>query len=207
MIALFDGDELVFPGSSARIPIVADEADRAVDGIRAAEREINVVEVSWRAIGEFRGQPDCRLRAEAEIGGCIRKLPHLLCRRLDDAVMTVASIDAPKAGKAIDQLFAVRIGDCCTASRCQDPHAQIFVAAIGSDRMDQMRAVEFDQGIAKHEGLRISRAPDWRGQRWPQHDLLRGGSAAWPWQCRRRRARGLVRRARAKDCCRRWCRP
>ena len=45
VIALFDGDELVLVRLAAGIPVIADEANRAVDGIGAAKREIDVVEV------------------------------------------------------------------------------------------------------------------------------------------------------------------
>ncbi|MCY1232722.1 hypothetical protein D9M72_452310 [compost metagenome] len=166
MIALLHRNELIALRLAAGIPIIADEADRAVDGVGAAEREIDVVEIARRALGEFRGEADRGLGAEPEIGRRIGKLAHLPGGRFDDRFVAIAGIDAPKAGKAVDQLLARSVGDRRAFCRGEYAHAEFFMAAIGGDRMDEVGAIEFDEGIAVHDDLRISRAPDWRGRRW-----------------------------------------
>ena len=95
VITLFDGNELVALRLALGMPVIADEPNGAVHRIGAAKREIDVVEIARRAVGKLGGQPDGRFAANVEIGGGIRQFPHLLCRRLDDAVMAVAGIDAP----------------------------------------------------------------------------------------------------------------
>ncbi len=103
MITLFDGNELVALRLAFGVPVIADEADGAVHRVGAAKREIDVVEIAGRAVGEFGGQADGGFAANVEIGGGIGQFTHLLCRRFHDAVMPIACIDAPEAGETVDQ--------------------------------------------------------------------------------------------------------
>jgi hypothetical protein len=131
----------------------------------ASEREVDVVEIAGRTLGQRRREADGRLRGEAEIAGGVRQLAHLLGGRLDDALVTIAGIDAPQASEAVDQLMAGGIGDDGALGRCQDARAGGLVAAIGRNRMHQMGAVEFDERVAEHDDLRFSRTPGWPMQR------------------------------------------
>ncbi len=166
VVALLDRDELVALRLTTGDPVIADEADCAVDRIRSAECEVNVVEIARSALGQCCGKPDCRLRTEAEIGRRIGKFAHLAGCRLDDRFLTVAGIDAPEAREAIDQLLARGVCNRRAFGGREDANTELLVIAIGGDRMHEMGAVEFDKGIAIHDTLRISRAPGWRGQIW-----------------------------------------
>lgn len=71
VITLFDGNELVALRLALGVPVIADEANGAIDRIGTAKGEINVVEIAWRAVRKFRGQPDRRFAANVEIGSRI----------------------------------------------------------------------------------------------------------------------------------------
>src|SRR5687768_2212335 len=103
MIALLDRDELVFLGRALGVIVIADEADGAVDSIRSAKSEIDVVEVTWRTLSKLGCQADRRFRTQPEVPGRIGELTKLAGCSLHDAVLTVSGIDAPKAGEAIHQ--------------------------------------------------------------------------------------------------------
>ena len=51
MVAVFDRNELVFLRRTLGMIVVADEPDRAVDRIGAAEREVDMVEIARRQLG------------------------------------------------------------------------------------------------------------------------------------------------------------
>jgi len=152
VIALLERDELVLLRLAAGLLVIADEADRAVDRVGAAKREVDAVEVARRTLGEFGRQPDRRLGAEAEIARRIGQLAHLVRRGLDDAVLAVAGIHAPQARETVDELLAGAVGDGRALGRAQHAHSRLLMAAIGGDRMNPMLAIEFDQGIAQHGG-------------------------------------------------------
>ncbi|MNY66242.1 hypothetical protein D3C86_2036320 [compost metagenome] len=59
--------------------------------------------------------------------------------------MAIAGIDAPEAGKTVDQLVAGHVGNRGTLCRFQHANAKLFMAAEGRDRVHQMGAVELDQ--------------------------------------------------------------
>ncbi|MOA01019.1 hypothetical protein D3C78_1204040 [compost metagenome] len=145
MITLFDGDELVALRLAFRVPVIADEADGAVHRIGTAKREIDMVEIARRAVGEFGSKPDRRFTADVEIGSGIGQLTHLFGCRFDDAVMPVTGIDAPEAGKTVDELVTGHVGDRGAACRFQHPHTKLLMAAEGGDGVHQMGAVQFDQ--------------------------------------------------------------
>ena len=130
VITLLDRNELVASRLSPGIPVIADETDRAVDRVRPPEREIDVIEIPRCALGQFRGEPDSRLRAEVEIGGGVGKLAHLPGRCLDDAVVAVAGVDAPQSRETVEELPARCVGHGRSLRRFQHAHAERLMAAI-----------------------------------------------------------------------------
>ena len=110
MVAIFDRDELVLLRCRLGVIVVADEPDRAVDGVGAAEREVDMVEVARRQFGQPGGQTNGRLGAQPEIARRIGKLAQLLRCSLDDAVLSIAGVDAPQTGKPVEQSVSGGIG-------------------------------------------------------------------------------------------------
>src|SRR6476646_8600174 len=106
MISLLDGDELVALRFAPGVPVIADETYRAVDGVRTAQREVDVVQVTGSPLCQFRRQPDRRLRAKAEIARCVGKLTHLPGSGRNDALVPIAGIDAPEPGEAVNELVS-----------------------------------------------------------------------------------------------------
>ena len=154
MIALFDRDELVAFGFALRMPEIPDEADRAVDRVRAAEAEIAVIEIPRRAVGQFGGKADRGFGAKVEIAGGIGQLAHLGGGGIDHGFVAIARIDAPETGEAVDQIAPLVIGDGGTFGMAQHAHAARLVALKRRYRMNQMAAIEFDQRVGKHVRLR-----------------------------------------------------
>jgi hypothetical protein len=66
--------------------------------------------------------------------------------------MAIAGIHAPQPGEAVDELLAGRVRDGRALGRPQHTHTGLLMAAIGSDRMNPVFAIQFDQGIAQHGG-------------------------------------------------------
>lgn len=58
VIAALQRDEMLLRGAARRVVVVRDEAQRGIDGIRAAEREIHVLQRCGRELDELRGQLD-----------------------------------------------------------------------------------------------------------------------------------------------------
>ena len=106
------------------------------------------------------GEANGRLGAQPEIACRVGQLAQLLRGRLDDAVLSVAGVDAPQARKPVEQGVPRRVGHRRAHGRLQHTHAHRLMAAIGRDRVNQMRAIEFDQRIRKHFFLQINRVPD-----------------------------------------------
>ena len=70
-----------------------------------------MVEVSRRQFGQPGGQTNGRLGPQPEIARRIGKLAQLLRCGLDDAVLSIAGIDAPQTRKPVEQSVSGGIGD------------------------------------------------------------------------------------------------
>ena len=139
-----------FSRLAAGVPVVADEADRAVDRVRAAEGEVDVVEVARRQLGEPGGEADRRLRPEAEVAGGIGQGAKLALGGGDDALLAVAGVHAPEAGEAVDERAPLGVGHGRALGGGEQADARGLVPAPAGDRVDEMGAVELDQRVGKH---------------------------------------------------------
>ena len=139
-----------FCGLAAGVPVIADEPDRAVDRVRAAEGEVDVVEVARRQLGEPGGEADRRLRPEAEVAGGVGQSAKLALGGGDDALLAVTGVDAPEAGEAVDERAPLGVGDGRALGGGEHADARGLVPAPARDRVDEMGAVELDQRIGKH---------------------------------------------------------
>ena len=176
VIALLERDELVLLRLAAGVPVVADEADRAVDRVRAAEGEVDVVEIARRQLGEPGGEADRRLRAEAEVAGRIGQGAQLALGGGDDALLAVAGVDAPEAGEAVDEGAPLGVGHGRALGGGEHADAGGLVPAPAGDRVDEMGAVEFDQRVGKH-----GRVEDYLGRlghQAPPDRAILGGAGA-----------------------------
>ena len=88
---------------------MGDETYCRIDRIRTAKSEVDVTQRCGRELHQFGGKADRRFRAKMEITGRIRKFRHLLSSGTHDAVMAVADIYAPEAGKRIEKFVALGI--------------------------------------------------------------------------------------------------
>ncbi|MDR8969244.1 hypothetical protein FEP58_05633 [Burkholderia multivorans] len=150
VIAALERDHLLLRRPARRIEVVRDEADRRVDGVGAAEREVHAVQRGGRERREPLGEFDRGLRTEMEVAGRVRQLRHLLGGRLDDAVAAVADVHAPQARERVEQRTAVGIAQEHAVGGFEHGHAARFVRAIVDDGMDQMVTIGFDQGGVGH---------------------------------------------------------
>ena len=88
---------MFFVRPAGRIEIVGDVAHGGINGVRAAEREIDMAQRSRRQFDQFGGQADRRLRAKMEITRRIGQLGHLLGGGTYDAIVAIADIHTPQA--------------------------------------------------------------------------------------------------------------
>ncbi len=72
-----------------------------------------MVQIARRALGQFRGEANGGLGAEAEIARGIGQLAELPCGGFDDRVLPVARVHAPEPGEAVHHLVARGVGDAC----------------------------------------------------------------------------------------------
>ena len=154
VIALFDRNELIPLGLALGMPVIADKTDRAVDGVRPAKGEIDVVQIARAAFGQFSGQPDRGLGAKIEIAGGVGQATHLLGSGLDHAFVAIACVHTPQPRKAVDQLAALGIGDGGPFGRLQNADAAGLVAAKRRYGVHKVLAVQLDKGIGQHVSLR-----------------------------------------------------
>ena len=154
VIALFDRDELIALGLALGMPVIADKSERAVDRVRPAKGEIDVVQIARAAFGQCCGQTDGRFGPQIEIAGRIRQATHLIGGGLDHAFVAIACVHAPQARKTVDQLAAFGVGDGGPFGRLQDAHATRLVAAKRRYGVNKVLAVQLDKGIGQHVSLR-----------------------------------------------------
>jgi len=136
-----------------------DEADRRVDRVRAAQREVHMAQRCRRQFHQAGRQADRGLGREVEIAGRVRELAHLLGCRAHDAVLAVADVDAPEAGKRVEQFVAVGIGQVGAMAGDEDRGAALLVAAVIHDGMDKVGAVqrgELGKFVVVHDGVRVA---------------------------------------------------
>jgi hypothetical protein len=131
---------------------MGDEADRRIDRVGAAQREVHVAQRARGQLDEPRGEPDRGLGAEIEISGRVRQLRHLLGRGANDALVPVADVDAPQSGERVEQLAPVDVAQVSALARFEDGHAAALVRAQVRHGMDEVLAVEVDQKIFSHAG-------------------------------------------------------
>ena len=110
MVAMLDGNELILLRRTLGMIIVPNKSDRAVDGIGATQREVNMVQIARRQFGQPGGQPDGRIGAQPEIARRIGQFAQLSRGCINDAVLSVPGIDTPQAGEAVEQLMARDVG-------------------------------------------------------------------------------------------------
>src|SRR5205085_7580019 len=60
VVAMLEGNELILLRRTLGMIIVPNKSDRAVDGIGATQREVNMVQIARRQFGQPGGQPDGR---------------------------------------------------------------------------------------------------------------------------------------------------
>ena len=87
-----------------------------------------------------------------EVTGGVRQLAHLLGSGLHHALLPVADVHAPEAGKGIEQLVAVVVLQPGALRRSQHHRAALFMLAPRCDRMDEMGAVECGERVGVEEG-------------------------------------------------------
>ncbi|EDT37845.1 conserved hypothetical protein [Burkholderia ambifaria MEX-5] len=145
VIAALERDHLLLRRAAGRVEIVGDEAQRGIDRIRAAEREVHAVQRRRRERREPFGELDRGLRAEMEIAGRVGQLLHLLGGGLHDAVAAVADVHAPQARERIEQRMAVAVAQEHAVSGFEHGDAARLVRAIVDDGVDQVLTIGFDQ--------------------------------------------------------------
>ena len=65
----------------------------------------------------------------------------------DDALLAVASIHAPKASEAIDEIASLGVRHDRALGGGENADARGLVSAPADDRVDKMGSVELDQGV------------------------------------------------------------
>jgi len=150
VIAALQCDAVFLAGLADRVVVMRDIADRGIDGIGAAQREIHMLERSRTQFHQFLRQQDGRFGAEVKIAGGIRQPRHLFGRYTHDAVLTVTGIDAPQPRKGIQQFLALMVGQIDAAGRLQNGGADGFMFAKAGDRMNKMIAVDRNESGGLH---------------------------------------------------------
>ena len=88
-----------------------------------------------------------------EIAGRVGQFLHLLGGDVDNALLAVAHIHAPQAGKGVEQFVAGRVAQERAAGGLEDGDAAGFVRAVANNRVNQMLAVGFNERMDRHDGF------------------------------------------------------
>ena len=179
MVAALQRDELLLLPAAGHVEVVDDEADRGIDRVGSAEGEIDVAQRLRRDLHELRGEADGRLRAEVEVARRVGKLAHLLGGHAHHALVAVADVHAPQARERVEQLAPVDVAQVGSVAGVEDGHPAALVRAEFGNRMDQVLAVEVDEGFRLHG----------EGEVWAVPILSsapRGEIAIWAMQMERR---------------------
>ncbi|OIQ68870.1 hypothetical protein GALL_495320 [mine drainage metagenome] len=100
---------MLFGGPPDGVVILHDEADRGIHGFGATQGEIDVLQRLRRNLHQLGGQPDGRFTTEVKVARGIGQLAHLLGGSTHHTLVAIANVDAPQAGKSIQQFFPIGI--------------------------------------------------------------------------------------------------
>lgn len=153
MVAALESNELLFMRAPRGVEKVRDEAHGRIDGIRAAEREIDVPQRCGCAFDELARELDGGRIAEMKIAGGIGQLAHLFGGCRDDALVAVADVDAPEPRERIEQFVAFGVAHECAACGFENGDTARFVRAIVDHGVNQMLTVGFDKRGDRHGGV------------------------------------------------------
>ncbi|CAN0644465.1 conserved hypothetical protein [Burkholderia cepacia] len=150
VITALERNHLLLRRAACRVEIVRDEADRGIDRVRAAEREVHAIQRRRRERREPFGQLDRGLRAEMEITGRVGQFRQLAGGGLHDAVAAVADVDAPQTRECIEQRVARSVAQEHAVGGFEHGDAARLVRTIVDDGVDQVLTISFDQRGVVH---------------------------------------------------------
>jgi hypothetical protein len=127
------------------MPVMPDEPDRAVHGIRPGTREIHLIDIARRPFGQRRGKPGRRLGSRIEAARRIRQAADLVGGGLHHALMPSTRVDAPQPRESLLTLAACGIRHLGPMRRTRHPYPARFLPPERRDGMRQTAAVKFDK--------------------------------------------------------------
>src|SRR5207253_2785047 len=121
-----------------RVEIELDEAQRRVDGGRAAGGEEDMAEITRGIEGQAAGELDARRRGDRAERREVVEPASLVGDRLRHLLPPMADIDAPQAADAVEQALAVGVDDMHALGR--DDHHRLgrSAGAEALPGMDEM---------------------------------------------------------------------
>ncbi len=150
MVATLQRDELLLVRAARHVEVVDDETDRGIDRVGSAEGEIDVAQRLRRDLHQLRGETDGGLRTEVEVAGRVGKLAHLLGGRAHHALVAVTDVHAPQPRERVEQLAPIDVAQVGSVAGVEDGHPATLVRAEFGNRMDQVLAVQVDEGSFVH---------------------------------------------------------
>ena len=137
-------DELVALALAAHAVVLARELDGGLDGLGAAGREEDAVEVAGGEAGDARGELD-RARVRVAPVGEEAELLDLLGGGLADLGAAVAGVHAEQRGQAVEVALAVLVPDVAAVALDDDGQLVVRVRAHAGEVHPQVPACQLLQ--------------------------------------------------------------
>ena len=110
MIAFVQANHMAFLRCATGMLVIADESSRAIDRVRASQREIGMVQGGGGVIRQACSEFDSGFVLKTEIPCCVGQFFQLAPSSLNDAFTAISGIDAPQARKTVQKAVSLAIG-------------------------------------------------------------------------------------------------
>ena len=141
VVGVLAGDDVFLLRPADVIEIELDEAQRRIDGGRAAGGEEDVAQVARRVSGEAGAELDGGRRRDQAEGRIVGDAPHLIGDRLHHLLARIADVDAPHAADAVEHAVAVGVDDIGALGLGDDHRLARLRRRAVHPGMDDVRAV------------------------------------------------------------------